>query len=344
MNDTPPSTNLYIGSLPASLDKAGLQALFKDYGTIVDSRVLPPKGNGTKSSAMVRFASQEEATWLVENLNGNMPEGLDEPIVVRYAFGGNAYESKPPMPRSTPYGDGGAANWGGAWGCGGKSDKGASWGGCEMADPWLGKGASWGAWGADGGKGGDGDVGEMPDPSAFGFKAKSGKGGGADWWNMLAMMAAWKGKEKGGFLNGGLLNGKGKGKGEGKGEKGGKPASFEALFQAVTDKFGAMRAPLENQVYIQNLPVDTTDHCLYRLFSPFGGIAPNGVRAMLLPDGSCKGFGFVDFVQAEAAQSAVMQLNDFECPDGSTIKCAIKTSGKGKGKDGKAKENGDFMA
>jgi hypothetical protein len=34
---------------------------------------------------MLRFASVDEAKWLVENLNGNIPEGLTEAIQVRFA-------------------------------------------------------------------------------------------------------------------------------------------------------------------------------------------------------------------------------------------------------------------
>merc|ERR1719253_886826 len=34
---------------------------------------------------MIRFASVEMATWVVENLNGNIPEGLTEPIIARFA-------------------------------------------------------------------------------------------------------------------------------------------------------------------------------------------------------------------------------------------------------------------
>merc|ERR1719491_2190270 len=34
---------------------------------------------------MVRFASVEMATWIVENLNGNIPEGLSEAVIVRFA-------------------------------------------------------------------------------------------------------------------------------------------------------------------------------------------------------------------------------------------------------------------
>merc|ERR1712039_201913 len=60
----------------------------------------------------------------------------------------------------------------------------------------------------------------------------------------------------------------------------------------------------ENTLYVEGLPPDTRDMHLYRMFSPFGAIAPKGSRAALNSDGSCKGFGFVSFLVAESAQAA----------------------------------------
>lgn len=57
------------------------------------------------------------------------------------------------------------------------------------------------------------------------------------------------------------------------------------------------------EVFIKNLPSDTTDCDLYKLFAPFGAISPSGVKAMVNADGSCKGIGFVDFMDpSHAAQ------------------------------------------
>merc|ERR1712166_1112057 len=58
------------------------------YGQIVDSRMLPGRDEAAKPCAMIRFASVEMATWVVENLNGNIPQGLAEPIIARFANSG----------------------------------------------------------------------------------------------------------------------------------------------------------------------------------------------------------------------------------------------------------------
>jgi len=141
----------------------------------------------------------------------------------------------------------------------------------------------------------------------------------------------------------------GKCKGVGKpfapdGKEGGKappPPSFHELFDCVVQAgvLGGGNVPEDCTVFIKNLPADTTDFDLYKLFSPFGAIPPTGVKAMPNDDGSCKGFGFVDFTEPAAAATAMMALENFELPDGSMINCSMKkpslakkASGGGKGR------------
>jgi len=95
--------------------------------------------------------------------------------------------------------------------------------------------------------------------------------------------------------------------------------------------------PDDCQCFIKNLPSDTTDLDLYKLFAPFGAIPPTGVKAMANPDGTCKGFGFVDLADPTAAATAVMALDGHTLPDGSSISVSTKKpsnkKGKGKGDD-----------
>merc|ERR1712187_600197 len=62
----------------------------------------------------------------------------------------------------------------------------------------------------------------------------------------------------------------------------------------------------ETALYIAGLPEDTTDLELYKIFCSFGAIPPMGVRAMMNDDGSCKGIGFVNYVDKESLDAAVM--------------------------------------
>jgi polyadenylate-binding protein len=261
----PVSDNVWVGDLPHGTEQDHLHEIFEPYGQIVRCRVLPGRDDGAKPAAMVQFASVDLAVWVVENLNGNIPEGLDEPIAVRFA---NV-----------------------------KSDKGGH------AAPAGGKGHdSWG-----GGKA------AAPPRAPVGASRPA---------------APVKGKAAG------------SGKSSGKGKAGGAPATFESLWQSVKGAgiLTPQKVPDECQIYVKSLPADTTDADLYRLFSAFGAISPNGVKAMLNGDGSCKGIGFVDYFDPEAAAAAVESLDGHTLPDGSCIGVSTKMPSagpkpaKGKGK------------
>jgi len=109
------SDNLYISDLPANIEEAALQEIFGKYGTVKQCRVLQG------GAALVRFASEAEATWIVENVNNNIPQGLSTPVVVKYA-----------APRADANkgfgGKGDFIGWGkGAWGGKGYGMYGAYW-------------------------------------------------------------------------------------------------------------------------------------------------------------------------------------------------------------------------
>jgi len=379
----PVSDNVWIGDLPAGVDKGTLATVFEAYGTVVECRVMPGKDETAKPCAMIRFANTDMATWVVDNLNGNIPEGFQEPIQCRYA---NAPS------KGKGDGKGGGPYGGAAWGGGGKD----AWGGAAKGG--AGKGmapaaASDNVWVGDLPVGTEkhdlatifeaygqiADCRMLPgrDPSAkpcsmirfasvematwvvdnlngnipqgleepiIARYANNGKGadkGGAkgavaaSGWPQPGAAAAWGGQQPWDSGKGGGKSWDG-GKGGMKGGKG-KVGSFEALFQAVKGggSLGGGKAPEECQLFVANLPLDTTDEDLYKLFSPFGAIPPAGVKAMTNPDGTCKGIGFVDFSDASAAATAVQTLNGHTTPDGSTINVSTKRpggGGKGKGK------------
>merc|ERR1712113_457122 len=67
----------------------------------------------------------------------------------------------------------------------------------------------------------------------------------------------------------------------------------------------------QQQAQIRNLPQDCTDFDLYKLCSPFGGICPKGVKAMLTQEGTCTGTGWVDFVTDDEAARFCQAMNGF---------------------------------
>jgi len=78
-----PNTNIFISDLPAEVDDAKLAEVFGQYGTVTWSKVMASKGKPT-SAAIVEFSDVAEAQWVVDNLNGNLAQGISTPINVMF--------------------------------------------------------------------------------------------------------------------------------------------------------------------------------------------------------------------------------------------------------------------
>jgi len=334
------SDNLYIQGFPVNIDEESLKHIFSAYGNVMQCKVLPtPPGGNAKGAALVRFASVDEATWIVDHVNGNIPHGLTESVVVRYA-------NQP----------------------GGKGKPSASSGddGKSRAAPYSGESKSstapepndnlyvtglplsldndllrqfFAAYGSVG------QCKVLPSrPNATGSVALV---------RFTSIAEATKVKTK---LDGTVPEGHQEplrlkyassqmrdkeseaapkagapgsvpppppGKTQGRGQ-----FSIKILLtgfeNAGSMPAGSGFAADERAVYVAGLPGDCEDIHLYQLFSPFGPIAPKGIRAMRNTDGSCKGFGFVNYLLPESAQAAISTFNGCELPDGSILKASIK--------------------
>mmetsp|Transcript_59071 Transcript_59071/g.189989 ORF Transcript_59071/g.189989 Transcript_59071/m.189989 type:complete len:327 (-) Transcript_59071:51-1031(-) len=84
-----PQDRLYIKGLPAGMTDDFVRGIFDAYGTVLDSKVLVANGKSDDGSgqsvAIVKMGSVAEATWLVENVNGNIPQGLAGPVQIAFA-------------------------------------------------------------------------------------------------------------------------------------------------------------------------------------------------------------------------------------------------------------------
>merc|ERR1719424_2640109 len=111
-----PSDNLYIKGLPVGMTEDFVREIFGAYGAISSCKVLSTPDGADNSAALVRFRDQAQATWLVENVNGNIPKGLSTAVIIRYANAGNKGADKGGGgggkgggdARYAPYGKGGA--------------------------------------------------------------------------------------------------------------------------------------------------------------------------------------------------------------------------------------------
>lgn len=107
VDEPTPNDNLHMTGLPPNMTEEALYSIFGAYGTIQSIKVL--NTNGTTEDGrgmticMVRLGSVEQATWMVQNLNGNIPQGLTTPITVRYA---DTPDVKSQKQARKPYGGG----------------------------------------------------------------------------------------------------------------------------------------------------------------------------------------------------------------------------------------------
>ena len=61
-------------------------------------------------------------------------------------------------------------------------------------------------------------------------------------------------------------------------------------------------------LFVKNLPGETKSIDIFQLFSPFGKIFSCNVKYS--PNGKCKGYGYVQFEDKEAADKALEALNN----------------------------------
>ena len=155
----------------------GVKQTFSQYGAVKESTVLPVKPGKDAAAAFVIMNTVEDATWIVENVNGNVPQGLMNQVQVVFATpreqrkgGGKGKKGMDGMMgmMQMMMGGWGGGGWGGGWG------KGGGWGG----DWGKGGGGSWGGGGGGWGGGGTYGKGETNGGGQMGMPGmgNSGKG------------------------------------------------------------------------------------------------------------------------------------------------------------------------
>jgi len=90
------SDNLFVKGLPPGTNEDKLKEVFGQYGTVTSTKVLSQggdKGDGKgkgpgKSAGFVRMSTAEEAKSILQLLNGQVPMGLQYPVMIKYAGDG----------------------------------------------------------------------------------------------------------------------------------------------------------------------------------------------------------------------------------------------------------------
>jgi len=88
------NAGVHVSNLPDGTDQARTNSIFGAYGNIKSCQMQGP------NSAIINFMSAEEASWVVDNLNGNIAQGLTTPVNLRFA-----------MPQDACSGGGGGGAW-----------------------------------------------------------------------------------------------------------------------------------------------------------------------------------------------------------------------------------------
>merc|ERR1719221_1308938 len=100
-----PSTSIYIEGMPAEMDESQVKIIMEPYGSLKAAKRI------NQTLWMLTFEAAEDAQWLVENLNENIPQGMSIVVKVRFAQLGPAQSQGVGFAggmaggfRATPYG------------------------------------------------------------------------------------------------------------------------------------------------------------------------------------------------------------------------------------------------
>eukprot|EP00927_Polykrikos_kofoidii_P021774 TRINITY_DN2051_c0_g1_i1.p1 TRINITY_DN2051_c0_g1~~TRINITY_DN2051_c0_g1_i1.p1 ORF type:complete len:676 (-),score=126.69 TRINITY_DN2051_c0_g1_i1:121-2052(-) len=362
--------NLYMKGLPLGIDEATIHQVFNNYGPVTSCRVLPSSPGATDSVALIRFQSVEVATWVKENLHGNVPQGFDGPVYIKYKTGGAdskgvtkgttwpaAVAVPPPsrQPVAPP------AYYPGSVGEGAPSDNLYVTGLPSEADEPLVKEVF-------------GQYGTVLQVKVL--PARAGQNDAVALVRYATLDEARNVKES---LDGNIPEGlespigvrykteKTDTKGVGKADVGGHgalpyvpspskvPSSAAPAYPSSAGKVagsgsgvsamqvtctgkmiaqgfedsgalpgGSATSSDGGSVYVAGLPPVTEDSDLYRIFAPFGAIKVRGVKVLTNSDGTCKGIGFVNYIDPESADTAVAVCDGAQLPDGKFLKVSLK--------------------
>jgi len=122
-----PSNRLYMRGLPLGTTEEQLQAIMGAYGTVASCKVLPsPPTGATDCACIVQMSSPAEAKWLVDHLDGNIPQGLSAPVVVKYKQDGppQGGAAAPQGAMATSYPALGTTSFGATGGCASNEERG----------------------------------------------------------------------------------------------------------------------------------------------------------------------------------------------------------------------------
>lgn len=101
-------TNLYIANLPAYMQEADLEAMLSAYGTVISTRILRDGNQQPRGVGFARMDSKDKCDLIIQTFNGKTIVGCKEPLLVKFADGGN--KKKTTNRNGPPGGNNGGSN------------------------------------------------------------------------------------------------------------------------------------------------------------------------------------------------------------------------------------------
>ncbi|KAG1672389.1 Protein alan shepard [Nymphon striatum] len=83
------TTNLYIANLPLYFTESDLERMLAPYGTVVSTRILRDGDSISRGVGFSRMESKEKCEQIIQALNNMYLVGCKEPLLVKFADGGN---------------------------------------------------------------------------------------------------------------------------------------------------------------------------------------------------------------------------------------------------------------
>uniref|UniRef100_A0A2C9KNW5 RRM domain-containing protein n=1 Tax=Biomphalaria glabrata TaxID=6526 RepID=A0A2C9KNW5_BIOGL len=88
-------TNLYIANLPMYFMEKNLENMFKEYGTVISTRILRKPDGQSRGVGFARMESKEKCDQIINAFNNKMLPGSTEPLLVKFADSGNKKKTTP---------------------------------------------------------------------------------------------------------------------------------------------------------------------------------------------------------------------------------------------------------
>lgn len=82
-------TNLYIANLPTTFKESDVDNLLAKHGPVISTRILRDASGTSKGVGFARLESKEKCEQIIQLFNGVKISGCKEPLLVKFADGGN---------------------------------------------------------------------------------------------------------------------------------------------------------------------------------------------------------------------------------------------------------------